>query len=241
MGHFVGLTAADGHHFSAFRAEPDGKPKGAVVVVQEIFGVNAHIRAVTQRFAALGYVAVAPAIFDRAERGFESGYGADERPKAVAFLARPDFDGWLKDIAAARDSVASAGPVAIIGFCLGGSLAYLAATRLEGFSAAVAYYGGYIPRFADETPKIPVLAHFGVKDDGIPVSAVDTIRKKQPSLRIHIYSGAGHAFNRDPDRHVFDADAAMIAWGHSLAFIDAAFHGEMHAAGAGASSSAASR
>ena len=149
MGQDIKLTASDNFQLGAYRADPAGVPKGAIVVIQEIFGVNHHIRNVCDRLAAEGYVAIAPAIFDRVEPNFTSGYSPDEIAVARKFVANPDWAAILRDTQAAIDAVKSVGPVGIIGFCLGGSIAYAAATKLSGLKAAVGYYGGAIVRFAD--------------------------------------------------------------------------------------------
>ena len=149
MGMHLELTASDDHKFDAYRADPAGTPRGGVVVIQEIFGVNHHIRSVVDRFAALGYVAIAPALFDRIEPGFESGYSPEEVQTAVRLVGNPPMQDWLLDVAAAREAIADVGKIAVTGFCLGGSLSYSAAANLPGFSVAVGYYGGQIVRMAD--------------------------------------------------------------------------------------------
>ena len=217
MGHPIKLTASDGFQLGGYRAEPATAPKAALVVIQEIFGVNHHIRNVCDRFASAGYVAVAPAIFDRIERDFQSGYSPDEVAVARKFVANPDWTAMLRDVQAAIDSVKSVGPVGIVGFCLGGSVAYAAATKLTGLSAAVGYYGGAIVRFADDNPGVPMMLHFGEKDAGIPLSDVETIRAKQPDLEVHVYPGAQHGFSCD-ERASYDKASADIAWQRTLAF-----------------------
>ena len=164
VGQDIKLTASDNFQLGAYRADPAGTPKGAVVVIQEIFGVNHHIRSVCDRLAGEGYVAIAPSIFDRTSPGFQSGYTPDEIAEARKFVANPDWEAMLRDTQAAIDAVKSVGPVGIIGFCLGGSIAFVAATRLSGLKAAIGYYGGAVVRFADETPKVPTQLHFGEKD-----------------------------------------------------------------------------
>lgn len=219
MGQDITLTAADGFQLGAYRTQPQGTPKGAVVVIQEIFGVNAHIRTVCDRFAVQGYVAVAPSIFDRIERNFQSGYSPEEVAAARKFIANPDWDAMLRDTQAAIDSVQDVGSVGIIGFCLGGSIAYAAATKLTGLKAAVGYYGGAIVRFADDEPKVPTQLHFGAEDHGIPLSDVEAIRAKRPEVEIFVYDGAQHGFNCD-QRASYNKDSADIARGRSLAFLD---------------------
>jgi len=218
VGHDIKLTASDHFQLGGYRADPTGAPKGAVVVIQEIFGVNHHIRAVCDRLAGEGYVAIAPSIFDRIEPGFTSGYSPDEIATARKFVANPDWAAMLRDAQAAIDAVKDVGPVGIIGFCLGGSVAYAAGTKLSGLSAAIGYYGGAIVRFADDKPKVPTQLHFGEKDAGIPLSDVETVKAKRPEVEIHVYPGAQHGFNCD-ERASYDKTSADIAWPRSLAFL----------------------
>jgi carboxymethylenebutenolidase len=217
VGRDIRLTASDSFQFGAYRADPAFAPKAALVVIQEIFGVNHHIRAVCDRLANEGYVAIAPSIFDRIEPNFTSGYSPDEIAVARKFVANPDWAAMLRDTQAAIDAVRDVGPVGIIGFCLGGSVAYAAATKLAGLSAAVGYYGGAIARFADDKPQVPTQLHFGEKDASIPLSDVDMIRAKRPELEIHVYPGAQHGFHCD-ERASYDKKSAEIAWPRSLAF-----------------------
>lgn len=217
MGRDIRLTASDNFQFVAYRADPASASKAAIVVIQEIFGVNHHIRAVCDRLANEGYVAIAPSIFDRIEPNFTSGYSPDEIAVARKFVANPDWAAMLRDTQAAIDAVRDVGPVGIIGFCLGGSVAYAAATKLAGLSAAVGYYGGAIARFADDKPQVPTQLHFGEKDASIPLRDVDMIRAKRPELEIHVYPGAQHGFHCD-ERASYDKKSAEIAWPRSLAF-----------------------
>ena len=217
MGQDIRLTASDNFQLGGYRADPATAPKAAVVVIQEIFGVNHHIRAVCDRFAGNGYVAIAPAIFDRIEPNFQSGYSPEEIAVARKFVANPDWTAMLRDSQAAIDAVKDVGPVGIIGFCLGGSVAYAAATRLSGLSAAIGYYGGAIVRFAGDTPKVPTQLHFGEKDAGIPLSDVDIIRAKRPDVEIHVYPGAQHGFHCD-ERASYDKASSDVAWPRSLDF-----------------------
>lgn len=217
MGHDIKLTASDGFQLGGYRADPTGKAKGALVVIQEIFGVNHHIRNVCDRYASEGYVAVAPSIFDRTEPNFQSGYSPDEVAVARKFVANPNWSAMLLDVQAAIDSVKDVGPVGIVGFCLGGSVAFVAATKLSGLHAAVGYYGGAIVRFADDKPKVPTLLHFGEKDTGIPQSDVEIIRAKRPDVEIHVYPGAQHGFSCD-ERASYDKASADLAGQRTLAF-----------------------
>ena len=218
MGKNITLTAADGHKLGAYRADPAGVAKGSVVVIQEIFGVNHHIRSVCDRVAAAGYAAVAPALFDRIEPGFESGYSPAEISAAMRFVQNPDFGTFLRDTSAAIGELKSAGPVSIMGFCLGGTVAFAAACNLEGLSSAVCYYGGFIAKMADQKPKVPTLMHFGALDAHIPLSDVEIIRQKRPDCDIHVYQGADHGFHCD-ERGSYNKDAATVAWHRSLDWI----------------------
>ena len=217
MGQDIKLTASDNFQLGAYRADPTSAPKGAVVVIQEIFGVNHHIRSVCDRLANEGYVAIAPSIFDRTSPGFQSGYTPDEIAEARKFVANLDWAAMLRDTQAAIDAVKSVGPVGIIGFCLGGSVAFVAATRLSGLKAAIGYYGGVVVRFADETPKVPTQLHFGEKDTGIPLTDVETVKAKRPDVEVFTYPGAQHGFHCD-ERPSYDKASSDIAWPRSLDF-----------------------
>jgi carboxymethylenebutenolidase len=217
VGQEIKLTASDNFQLGGYRADPAGAPKAAVVVIQEIFGVNHHIRAICDRFAGNGYTAIAPAIFDRIEPNFQSGYSPEEVAVARKFVANPDWAAMLRDTQAAIDAVKDVSPVGIIGFCLGGSVAYAAATKLSGLSAAIGYYGGAIVRFADDKPAVPTQLHFGEKDAGIPLSDVEIIRAKRPDVEIHVYPGAQHGFGCD-ERASYDKASADIARQRSLDF-----------------------
>jgi carboxymethylenebutenolidase len=209
------LTAADGHQFSAYRADPDGAARGGIVVIQEIFGVNGHIRGVADRFAAAGYAALAPALFDRLARGTELGYDEAGIARGRELRAELGWDDPLKDVAAAVAALADAGKVGAVGYCWGGSVAWLSATRLA-VAGAVSYYGGQIIEFKDEPPRAPALMHFGDKDAGIPMTDVEAIRAAQPGVPIHVYP-AGHGFNCD-QRADFHKESADLALERTLAF-----------------------
>jgi carboxymethylenebutenolidase len=217
LGKHFSLTTSDNHTLAAYRADPIGKPKGAMVVGQEIFGVNSHIRNVCDRLAAEGYVAVAPALFDRFVRDFESGYTPDEVAHARAYIAKIDWPKMLLDIQAGLDEVKSVGPVGVIGFCMGGSIAFLSATRLSGLSAAVGYYGSAVAKYADEAPKCPVQLHFGETDASIPMSDVEIVKQKRKDCEIYTYP-AGHGFFCD-ERASYSPDNAKLAWQRTLEFL----------------------
>jgi carboxymethylenebutenolidase len=216
MAQTITLAAKDGHKLAAYRADPSGKPRGAIVVVQEIFGVNNHMRHVTDDFAKQGYVAISPALFDRVEKGVELGYD----PKSIGLgrdiRAKAPLDGTLADLQAAIDAVKSAGKVGVVGYCWGGGLAFLAATRLSGVAAAVGYYGGLVAAHAQEKPRVPVMLHFGDSDQSIPMSDVETVRQARPDVTTYVYK-AGHGFSCD-ERQSYNADASNLALERTLKF-----------------------
>lgn len=217
MGQWIELQAADGHRLRAWRAEPAGTVRGALVVAQEIFGVNSHVRAVTDGWAAEGYLALAPALFDRVERDVELGYAPADIERGFALKTACGNETPLLDIAAAIGHVQGSGRAGIVGFCWGGLLAWLAACRLDGLSAAVPYYGGGIPALPAMTPRCPVLAHFGERDDHIPAAGVRAWAAAHPAVQVHLYA-AGHGFNCD-QRGSFDAAAAALARERTLDFL----------------------
>ena len=219
MGEHVTLRAADGFELDAYVAHPPGEPWAGLVVVQEAFGVNEHIRSVTDGWAADGLLAVAPALFDRVERGVELGYAGDDLQKGIAMIRRGDTGDRVKDVAAALDYARSATgkKAGVIGYCLGGSMAWLAATRLHP-DAAVGYYGGQILAYAGEKPKAPIMLHFGLKDDHIPKAEIDSkVAAAHPEVPIYWYD-AGHGFNCNP-RASYSAEAAKLARERSLEFL----------------------
>jgi carboxymethylenebutenolidase len=219
LGKHFSLTSADKFQLGAYRADPAGPAKAGMVVIQEIFGVNHHIRAVCDRLAGEGYAAVAPALFDRQVNDFQSGYSPDEIAEARKFVANPDWATMLRDTQAAIDELKGVGPVGIVGFCMGGTIAFLAACRLSGLAAAVCYYGGQIAKNADEKPKIPTLMHFGDKDASIPMSDVELIKSKRAGdCEIHVYTDAAHGFHCD-ERGSFHEPSAKLAWQRTMEFL----------------------
>ena len=217
MGGFVELTASDGHRFAAYVAEPAGAPRGAVVVVQEIFGVNSHIRAVADGYAADGHLAVAPALFDRVRRNYETGYSPDEIQAGIAVMQAAKMDDAMLDVAAAVQHASRAGKVGILGFCWGGTVAWVAAARVAGLACSIPYYGGGIPNFAAEQPKCPVMFHFGEHDQMPSAAQARSIAAAHPSAIAHFYD-AGHGFNCD-QRPSFDAAASALARQRTLEFL----------------------
>jgi carboxymethylenebutenolidase len=217
MGIHVTLKASDGHELNAYVAQPANEPIGGLVVVQEIFGVNAHIRSVADGYARDGFLAVAPALFDRIERGVELGYEGADRQKAMSFVPKLDAEKSLADVAAAVDFAEgeTGKKVGVVGYCYGGTIAWLAATRLH--VAAVGYYGGHISNYAGEKLAAPVMLHFGRQDAHIPAEKVETIHAAHPDVEIYWYD-AGHGFNRDVGAS-YNKDAAVVARERSLKFL----------------------
>lgn len=209
----VRLKAADGHAFDAFLAKPAGKARGGIVVVQEIFGVNSHFESVTQSYAKAGYLAIAPALFDRVEPKLTIPYTDSAAGLATVQKIRPELT--LLDLKAAIDAVASAGKVGMVGFCWGGTLVFAAACHLK-LAAGVAYYGGGIVKLLERTPKCPVMFHFGEKDTHIPLADVEKIKKAFPVGHYYVYP-AGHGFNCS-ERASFDGPSATLALERSLDF-----------------------
>jgi carboxymethylenebutenolidase len=216
MGENINLTAKDGATIEAYRSAPADEPKGGMVVLQEIFGVNHHIRAVADRYAAAGYLTIAPALFDRVEPGVELGYGDADRPRAMDIRGRTKLEETLADIEAAVALASAGGDVGIVGYCWGGTLAWAAAARLSGVSAAVGYYGGGIAGMLDEHPSVPILLHFGERDKHIPMSDVEKIRAAYPDIPVFTYA-ADHGFNCD-ERASYDEKNAKEAQSRTFAF-----------------------
>lgn len=217
----VNLTAADGFVSPAYVARPDGPPRGGIVVLQEIFGVNAHIRAVADGYAADGYLAIAPSTFHRVQPGVELGYTPEDVAVGVRLKAAVEglpAPGVLQDVQAAVNMAAEAGPVGVVGYCWGGLLTWRAASLLTGIRAAVPYYGGGMttPTEIARQARCPVLAHFGDQDHAIPLEGVQAFQTAHAGVQVEIYN-AQHGFNCD-HRAAFNADAAALARERSLAF-----------------------
>ena len=217
MPEHVKLKANDGHELDAYVARPSGAPTAGLVVIQEAFGVNSHIRSVADGYARDGFLAIAPALFDRIERGVELGYTPEDMQKGIA-LAQQTNDNAVKDMDAALAwlRAQNAGKAGVIGYCLGGTMAWLAA-RLN-IGAAIGYYGGHISRFAQETPRCPVMLHFGKLDKHIPKEDIDKLQTLHPEVQIFWYERADHGFNTN-DRSSYNPDAAKLARERSLAFL----------------------
>ena len=211
----IKLTAADGHTFSAYRAGAEGATMG-LVVVQEIFGVNSHMRFASDALAQSGFAVVSPALFDRAERDVELGYTPEDIQAGLALRAKITEEQVMHDIEAAAASLGTAS-VGIIGYCWGGTIAWWGATRSRSFKAAVGWYGGGIAATKTETPNCPVQLHFGAEDHGIPLADVDAIRAAQPGVEVYVYEGAGHGFGCE-QRGSFDQKSFDLAQNRSLDF-----------------------
>lgn len=215
MGKTVDIETLDDNELTGYLTEPHGQPIGGLVVIQEIFGVNGHIRAVADGFANDGYIVLAPALFNRVAPGIELGYTSEDVEKGREIRARIGHDDAVRDMAAAVTALAGR-PIGVVGYCWGGSLAWNAATRLDGVSAAVGFYGGMIPDMVDERPRHPVMLHFGETDQSIPMAGVAKITAAHPDIPIHTYP-AGHGFNCD-QRDSYHAQSAKLARARTLAF-----------------------
>ena len=209
MGAPITLTAKDGHSLEAYRADPTASPRGGILVIQEIYGVNAHIRAICDDFAGEGFVAIAPALFDRVQRGVDLGYDPEATRTAVGVVTKLKPSDVLLDLEATIETLAKAGKVGVVGYCYGGTMAWAASCRLAKVAAASCYYGGQIIRQNDQTPKAPPILHFGERDTMIPAADVEAIRAAHPCVPIHVYP-AGHGFNCDA-RSSYDAASAELA------------------------------
>ena len=217
------LTAQDGHTLNVYVAEPAGSPIGAVVVLQEIFGVNSYIRGVADAYAREGFLAIAPALFDRVERGVELRYEGEDMKRAVELMHKLEPETALLDIAAAlNEAKRSERGVGVVGFCYGGHMSWLTATRGEDLAirpdCCIGYYPGGIGLVASEEPSCPVQLHFGAEDTHIGLDQVEAVRGAHPEVEIFLYEGAGHGFSCDA-RGSFDPEAAELAQRRTLAFL----------------------
>ena len=218
MGTTTEITSFDGFKLSAYRADPAGKPRGAIVLVQEIFGVNSHMRGVADGYAADGYLVVTPAYFDRAQPGVDLGYGPADIEAGRGHSGKLDWGNTMKDTQAAFDLVKSAGKVAVIGYCWGGTVAWLSASKIAGLGCAIAYYGGGIGNNIEEAPKAPLMCHWGEKDHAIPTETVKKVESTYPAVSSFVYIGAGHGFNCE-QRGSYHAESAKTARDRSIDFL----------------------
>jgi carboxymethylenebutenolidase len=212
MGQNIELSAGDGQRLDAYMSSP-GTPRGGIVVIQEIFGVTRHIRAVADQYAAAGFMAIAPALFDRVERNVDVPY--TDMAKGYGYMQQLKNEQVMLDVQAAINRLSLAGKVGVVGYCWGGTMAYLAAARLN-VAAAVAYYGGGIDKYTAEKPSCPIMFHFGERDAHIPLSAVEKIKAEVPEGTFHLYP-ADHGFNCT-DRASFEPASAKLALQRSLDF-----------------------
>jgi carboxymethylenebutenolidase len=218
VGTKIKLKAADGHELDAYFAESSASAHGAVVVIQEIFGVNSHIRSVADDYATQGYHVIAPALFDRVQPNLELGYNPGDTAQGMKAARQIGMDTALLDVAASLGHARAEWDrlkVGVLGYCFGGSLAWLAATRLDP-AAAVCYYGGQIAANASETPRCPVMMHFGAKDPHIGPAEIEKIKAAHPDLPLFIYD-AGHGFNCD-QRKDYEPESAKLARQRTLEF-----------------------
>lgn len=216
----VTLTASDGHTLGAYRIDPEGQPRGAIVVLQEIFGVNDHIRAVAAMFAGCGYTAIAPAMFDRLEPNVQLDYSMEAHGIGIGYATKMSPSGMIQDIAAAVAAVADVGKVGVVGYCLGGAMTWRAAAVVDGVSAAVSYYGAQIPMFVNERPRVPIQFHLARRDSYFPLAKAREIASGVPGAEVFDYD-ADHGFACDQRAPVFDADASGLALQRTLRFFAA--------------------
>jgi carboxymethylenebutenolidase len=216
MGQQINLPTTRTQCIGAYLAQPEGKPKGGIVVIQEIFGVNAHMRHVADRFAEHGYTAIAPAFFDHLETGVELGYDSDGYARGKLLVNELGLDRALEDVASAAEAIASAGKIGTVGYCWGGTVALLSALRLG--LPSVSYYGARNLPFLHEVPKAPVMFHFGEKDKSITPEMVAAHREALPQMETFTYP-ADHAFNRDVGPQ-YDEASARVAMQRTLAFFE---------------------
>lgn len=217
MGELTTIMARDGHEFQAWLVAAPARPRGALVVIQEIFGVNSHIRSVTDGYGAAGYTAIAPALFDRVRRGIELGYSPPERQEGAGYSKQIPPETALKDVAAATAVVRHSGRTGVVGYCWGGRLSFLAACELP-LACAVVYYGK-VADCLERTPRCPVMYHYGTADKSIPLDDVERLRAAQPTAPVHLYEGAGHGFNCEL-RETYDAEAATLSRTRTLEFLN---------------------
>jgi carboxymethylenebutenolidase len=224
MGETIRIAGADGFEFSAYHEPTFTERKGGVIVIQEIFGIDRHIRADVERWAKMGYDAVAPSLYDRREWGFTADHDPEGLQAGIGHARATPLEQALTDIAAARDFLKAHGAqkICVVGYCYGGSLAWLAACQLDGLAAASSYYGSMVQANAALTPKCPTLVHLGRTDAGIPADEVArALHEHHPDLAVHIYEGAGHGFNNEsPER--YNAEAADLARHRTLELFDEA-------------------
>lgn len=215
-GSMTQMTMSDGASVGVYHVQPRGERRGALVLIQEIFGITEHIKEQADRFADHGFEVLAPAVFDREAPGFAVGYGPEDMQKAVK-LSREQhpFEQTIADVQTCIDALKPEGLVFITGFCYGGSVAWAAACRCTGLAAAAGYYGSRVPQFVQEQPQCPTILHFGRHDKSIPLDGVEAVRAAHPEVAVYLYD-AGHGFNSDR-RADYHAESAHLAFERTLA------------------------
>ena len=214
----IRLRARDGHELDAYLARPPSRVRGGIVIAQEMYGVNGYLRSVCDFYAAQGYVAIAPALYDRTQRGLNYAYTKEDHDRAQKTYTAWNLDHALADLAAAHAAIADAGKIAIVGFCWGGSLAWLAACRSD-YACAVSYYGSMIPDLANERARCPVICHIGDKDTSLPPPRVAVFRAAQPTVPVHMYEGAPHGFDNESRTERYHPAAHKLARERTLEFL----------------------
>ena len=217
MGELLKTTASDGHELTSYLTQPTSAPLGGLVIIQEIFGVNKHIKSIADKYAREGYLVAAPSLFDRIDKGIELGYEPEDIERGRDLKEITGNDAPLKDIEAARSIVSAAGKVGVIGFCWGGTLTWLAACKVPGFACASSYYGGGIGDLISFTSKCPIIFHFGEKDESIPLDEVERVKVNQPDSPVYFYP-AGNGFNCD-ERANFEPTSSKIAEERTLEYL----------------------
>ena len=218
MGLTITLTAGDGHTFEAYVAEPEGEAKASVVVIQEIFGVNDHMKEITDEFAANGYSAVCPAFFNRIEPGVVLSYTDFSRGREL--IGQITDDMVIADVNAAADQIRPAGKVGVIGYCWGGAMAFLSACKAN-VDWGVSYYGTRITKYSPTMkPKVPFQHHYGEMDKSFPMDAVEKVMAEQSEAEHFVYPGADHGFSCEA-RPQYNAEAAALAFERTLQFFEA--------------------
>ncbi len=220
MSRSVTLTSADGHAFEAARADPAGTPKGGVIVLHAIYGLTDHIRSVCDTWAAAGYAALAPALFDRVGPGRAYPHTREGGNAGRVCYEATNEANIMLEIGACVAALSGSGPVIVSGYCSGGSWAWVAAARLDGIGAQVNFYGSHVAsRHLDLAPRCPTIMHYGDADHVVPIADVRRIAAANPGVELHVYPGAGHAFF-NPEQEHYDAAAAQLSWQRSLAFLE---------------------
>lgn len=218
MDESIRATASDGHEFDIYLAQSKGSPRGGIVLIQEIFGVNNHIKSVAEKFASSGYLVGAPSLFDRVKPDIQLGHNIEDVTRGKELIEILGNERPLIDIEATLSIVRSAGNVAVVGYCWGGTLAWLSACQVDGFNAAVSYYGGGIGELTSMQPECPSIFHFGEQDHGIPITEINSLKQAHPECPIYIYP-AGHGFNCE-QRDSFHLTSSKIAFERTIQHID---------------------